>query len=46
VEKEEHDKEAHTKVECPHCNIQMEKRQLESHESGCTFKPRPCRYCE
>ena len=26
AEKEEHDKEAHTKVVCQHCNIEMEKR--------------------
>jgi DNA-directed RNA polymerase subunit RPC12/RpoP len=45
-EKEEHDKEAHTKVPCQYCNVEFSKKDHEPHESSCFAKPKPCRYCE
>lgn len=46
TEKEEHDKEAHTKVPCQYCKAELERKNLLKHENACEFKPRECRYCE
>ncbi|CDW86603.1 UNKNOWN [Stylonychia lemnae] len=46
AEKEEHDKEAHTKVACQYCKSEFEKRQFAGHEDSCFMRPQECRYCE
>ena len=46
AEKEEHDKESHTKVPCQYCSSQLSKKDVEKHESICEMRPKPCKYCE
>lgn len=46
AEREDHDKEAHTKVECKHCNIQFGKKDLDTHQNSCVMAPKACKYCE
>jgi len=45
-EKEEHDKEAHTKVICQYCQLEFSKKDHQQHEGDCSFKPKPCKYCD
>ena len=45
-EKEEHDNEAHKKVQCQHCSIEFDKRSLAPHVESCFMKPKGCKFCE
>lgn len=45
-EKDEHDKEAHTKVVCQYCQIEFNKKDLQGHETSCFMRPKPCKFCE
>ena len=46
ADKEEHDKESHTKVPCQYCSTQLSKKDVESHQGSCEMRPKPCKYCE
>jgi hypothetical protein len=45
-DREEHDLEAHTKVPCEHCQVEIEKKNHQTHQDSCFMRPQQCRYCE
>ncbi len=46
TDKEDHEREAHTKVVCQYCQIEFSKREHEPHEGQCMMRPKPCKFCE
>lgn len=46
-EMEVHFEEVHAKINCPKCDVEVEKCHLEDHEENdCTKKPMQCLFCE
>lgn len=44
---DEHDLEFHSSINCPDCNVSVEKLQLDAHKkTSCRFRQKHCPFCE
>jgi len=45
-DKEDHEAEAHKKLECKYCKFTAMISEFGNHEENCDYKPKKCLYCE
>lgn len=46
AEKDEHETNAHKKIECQYCKYSEIAANFGNHEEHCELRPKPCEYCE